>query len=215
MAIGAIKPHVAQGQIGLRIIHTHLKGEPLSKEDLTDMALLRLDLMMMVPVTREGLPGKVEMAHISPQDREGHNWTVLPPRFIPQIEIDFQGLISQVEYELTSTEVTVETPGKEKAILVHVVTDRKKDDAPASLAELKELARTSEVAIVEAIIQRPDRINPKYVLGEGKLKELLILAQQKGAGLIIFDQNLTPAQARAIATALGKSRLRLIALTPR
>lgn len=186
---------------GLRVIHTHLKGEPLSKEDLTDMALLRLDLMVMIPVTREGLPGKVEIAHISPPDREGHNWTVLPPSFVPQIDIDFQGLMSQVEYELTSAEVTVETPGKEKAILVHVVTDRKKDDAAASLAELKELARTSEVAIVEAIIQRPDRINPKYVLGEGKLKELLILAQQKGAGLIIFDQNLTPAQARAIATA--------------
>jgi len=184
---------------GLRCIHTHLKGEPVSREDLTDMALLRLDAMVMVPVTREGLPGKVEMAHISPPDREGNNWTVYPPRFVQQIDVDFQSLMGQVESELATVEVTVETPGREKAILVHVSTDRR-DDATSSLAELQELARTAEVNVVENVVQRPDRINPKYVIGEGKLKDIFIMAQQKGAGIIIFDQNLTPAQARAIAT---------------
>jgi GTP-binding protein HflX len=48
------------------------------------------------------------------------------------------------------------------------------------------------------VIQRPHDINPRYLLGEGKLKELIIRSQQLGADLIVFDQNLSPAQVRSI-----------------
>jgi len=42
---------------GLRCIHTHLHGEPLSQEDLTDMVLLGLDLMATIQVGENGIPG--------------------------------------------------------------------------------------------------------------------------------------------------------------
>lgn len=41
---------------GLRLVHTHLKGEPLSDDDLTDLALLRLDVVAAIEVLADGLP---------------------------------------------------------------------------------------------------------------------------------------------------------------
>jgi GTP-binding protein HflX len=49
------------------------------------------------------------------------------------------------------------------------------------------------------VIQRCQGINPKYLMGSGKLKDVVMNALQKGADLLVFDQDLTPAQARAIA----------------
>ena len=40
---------------GLRLIHTHLQGEPLTEEDLTDLALLRLDMMVALTVNIQWL----------------------------------------------------------------------------------------------------------------------------------------------------------------
>ncbi len=49
---------------GLRLVHTHLKGEPLTRDDLNDLALLRLDLVAAIEVLPDGLPGRVELAHL-------------------------------------------------------------------------------------------------------------------------------------------------------
>ena len=59
---------VASGRFrGLRCVHTHLRGEPLTQDDLTDLALLRLDLMAAIDVDAEsGLPGLVRAAHLLP-----------------------------------------------------------------------------------------------------------------------------------------------------
>src|SRR5213594_1834292 len=52
---------------GLRCVHTHLRGEDLTRDDLTDLALLRLDLIAAIDVDgRTGLPGKVRAAHLLP-----------------------------------------------------------------------------------------------------------------------------------------------------
>ena len=52
---------------GLRCVHTHLLGEKLTQDDLTDLALLRLDLMSVIQVDRSnGLPGMVYSAHLVP-----------------------------------------------------------------------------------------------------------------------------------------------------
>src|ERR687884_2090903 len=52
---------------GLRCVHTHLRGEELTRDDLTDLALLRLDLMASIDVDeRTGLPGVVRAAHLLP-----------------------------------------------------------------------------------------------------------------------------------------------------
>jgi hypothetical protein len=61
---------VASGRFrGLRCIHTHLRGEQLTQDDLTDLALLRLDLMAAIDVDEQsGLPGVVRSAHLLPSN---------------------------------------------------------------------------------------------------------------------------------------------------
>ncbi|MGZ3592109.1 MAG: GTPase HflX, partial [Thermodesulfobacteriota bacterium] len=76
-----------------------------------------------------------------------------------------------------------------------------------SMEELKELAGSSEVFVVDSIIQRPQNISPTTLMGEGKLKELLVKCMQLGVDLIIFDQNLTPGQ---MATISDLTELRVI-----
>src|SRR5881394_587437 len=52
---------------GLRCVHTHLRGEELTRDDLTDLALLRLDLMVAIDVDEHtGLPCVVRSAHLLP-----------------------------------------------------------------------------------------------------------------------------------------------------
>ena len=46
-------------------MHTHLRGEELTQDDLTDLALLRLDLIAAIDVDPDtGLPGVVRSAHL-------------------------------------------------------------------------------------------------------------------------------------------------------
>ena len=66
------------------------------------------------------------------------------------------------------------------------------------MAELMELARSDDIVVLDAVIQRPHEINPRTLLGAGKMKELIVRALQKGATLLVFDQNLTPAQVKAV-----------------
>src|SRR5215468_4206049 len=70
---------------GLRLVHTHLRGEPLTQDDLTDLALLRLDLVAAIGVERGGRAGMVHMAHlvpVVPEDKSAavEPWRILPPR---------------------------------------------------------------------------------------------------------------------------------------
>jgi GTP-binding protein HflX len=66
------------------------------------------------------------------------------------------------------------------------------------MVELRELAESSNIAVVETVIQHRQKIDPRFLMGEGKLSELVILALQKGADLLIFDQELNPSQVRSI-----------------
>ena len=49
---------------GLRLVHTHLRGEGLSQDDLTDLSLLQLDAIVVLQVKIDGLPGGVELAYL-------------------------------------------------------------------------------------------------------------------------------------------------------
>ncbi|MCX5769690.1 MAG: GTPase HflX, partial [Candidatus Hydrogenedentes bacterium] len=56
---------------GLRLVHTHLNHEPLSEDDMTDLALLRLDMVAAVEVLDDGLPGRVFQANLLPDNERG------------------------------------------------------------------------------------------------------------------------------------------------
>lgn len=188
------------GLRGLRCVHTHLAQEPLSADDLTDLALLRLDLMVAIGVGERGLPGAVSYAHILPPNREGKTVEVLRAASIYDLDFDLAAYLRALEAELEQkmAETVDLSDTREKAILISV-TQESRREAEDSLDELAELARTADVVVLDRFVQRPRRLNPKYLMGEGKAREVVIQALQKGATLLIFDQDLAPTQVRSIA----------------
>jgi GTP-binding protein HflX len=184
---------------GLRLIHTHLQGEPVTEEDLTDLALLRLDMVVALSIRENGFPGFVYSAHLLPDNREGKVWEVDPPVPLGSLDIDFLKWIQSLEDEFQRGQRSVALKGhREKAILISVGKGDR-GSLESSLEELRELAESSGVIVVDSILQRPQKISPTTLIGEGKLKELLVKCMQLGVDLIVFDQNLTPGQLASIS----------------
>ncbi len=189
---------------GLRYIHTHLNNEPLNQDDLTDLALLRFDIIAAIGL-KDGQPSALHIAHLDGHDHK-KPFRVLPPEDIYDIQFDFEAFVRDFEQEVEKTRA-VETSmqghmraaasAKEKAILVSVAV-KSRYDQEDSVAELQELALSSDVMVLDTVIQRPKEINPRYLMGEGKIKELVITAMNRGATLLIFDQDLSPSQIKAI-----------------
>ena len=184
---------------GLRCIHTHLNETPLTQDDLTDLALLRLDLMAVVTMTGTGEPALIHWAHILPGANESSPYQIMDP--IPPFRpgIDCLSLIQALEAELARKKTdTGGQAGAERALLVSVFTGPRKD-AVDSLDELEELTRTANISIIDTVLQQRKKANPRFLMGSGKLDELSIMALHRGATLIIFDQELNPSQIRSIA----------------
>ena len=180
---------------GLRYVHTHLRGEPLSPDDMTDLALLRFDVMVALDVGADGLPGGAHVASLLPDNPEGRRWDVEDGVPINRLEADFVSFIQSLEDEFQRTQdAYADGDQRERAILISV-TPGSRLDAEASLAELAELADSCGVAPVDRVIQARSRRDPRYVLGRGKLDEVIVRSLQVGADLLIFDQSLTPDRA--------------------
>jgi len=183
---------------GLRCIHTHLNNEPLTRDDLTDLALLRLDIMAAITMTKEGYLHQVHVGHILPNSSAGKPFQIFKPLKPNELDIGCLDLIHSLEAELAHVKSLYEAnTGKERALLVSVTTTSKQP-AMDSLEELEELADSSGIEIVGTVLQQRRNVDSKFLMGPGKLQDLIILALQKGATLIIFDQELNPAQIRAI-----------------
>jgi len=182
---------------GVRFIHTHLKNQPLNQEDLTDLALLRLDMIGALGVRPDGLPGNLSLAYLIPPNPDEKIYEVLPPQSVHAVALDALEFITDIERQMERAQEALEVAKKDRAILVSV-SKKSKHEQTESIEELKELARSDGITVLDTVIQRLHEINPKYLLGEGKLKELIIRSQQLGADLIVFNQDLTPAQVKAI-----------------
>ena len=182
---------------GLRLIHTHLDGENLTTDDLTDLALLRLDLVCAIDTDPDGLPGKAYTAHLIPENLEGTFWMQLPPAPPSELTLNFLSFIQALEGEFTKKQKTRKVDATDRAILIRVETDPRAESEYA-LDELKELARSCGVEVFDTIMKHRTQMDPKFLLGKGQLSDLVIRALQMGANLLIFDHELTAAQIKSI-----------------
>ena len=190
---------VSPGRLkGLRCIHTHLNNEPLTREDLTDLALLRLDIMAAITMTKAGYLHQVHAGYILPKSSAGKPFEILQPLNPNELDIGCLDLIQSLETELAHVKSLFEADTiKERALLISVTTVSRRT-AMASLAELEDLAVSSGIQVVGTVLQQRRKVNTRFLMGMGKLQDLIILALQKGATLIIFDQELNPSQIRSI-----------------
>jgi GTP-binding protein HflX len=184
---------------GLRLCVTHLGDEPLTRYDLVDLSLLRLDLVCALGMDPAGRPAHVYAAHLLPENQSGHLYRELPAGRFAHFALDFEALIASLEEEFTrKTDAALAADKRDKALIVHVAVRRTHGQSEARVAELKELCRTAGVRVVGVVAQRRGELDPKYVVGRGKLEEVVGRAMQLGADLLIFDPDLSPGQARAI-----------------
>lgn len=187
---------------GLRLVHTHLHGEALTHDDLVDLVRLRLDLVAALQMGATGDVRSVSYAYNVPVQPQEKPYRVVGPVPAGQLDEDFGQLMTALESEFAKRARTREVASEGRAILVQV-GDKGRKDAIArmdtSLRELRELARTAGVTVVDAVVQVRDSIDPRYVLGRGKLDELIVRAIGLDVSLLIFDNNLTPTQASTIA----------------
>jgi len=223
----------AQGRFrALRLIHTHLFDEPLTRDDLVDLTRLRLDLVCAVLVTPEGEPKSLTWAYNMPtrDDDEsraasgqqppsgtngsgsangaasngagasGRSYEVVGPRPYGQPQPHFGQLITSLEEEFARRARTREVH-RERAMLIHVGDKRAggMNRAKSSLAELSSLAETAGVTVADRVIQLRDHIDPKLVVGKGKLDEVVTRAIDLDVGVLIFDRELSPSQSHGIA----------------
>jgi len=208
------RDHIARLK-GLRCIHTHLinsqndktKPSGLDQDDLIDLAFLRLDLIGALEVKPDGEPGKIYIAHILPDpeffkgallDQEEKFFYFLKPCYVWELKENFLELIKNLEDELDRIRPLKEIDeNKDRAILIFI-KEPKDIYLEEKMEELEELARTAGVSVVGKVVQKRVSPDPKYVIGKGKLVEVMILAMRNRANLLIFDRELTPSQVRAL-----------------
>jgi GTP-binding protein HflX len=114
---------------GLRLVHTHLRNEPLSRDDLVDLALLRLDWIAALGTHPDGRPGDLYQAHLVPHHEGKSPWVLLPTVPFHRVTNDFRAQMAALEDEFDrvspSTRATSE---RSQALLVVAEIGKRRGD---------------------------------------------------------------------------------------
>lgn len=184
---------------GLRLLHTHLTPDGLSQEDLMDLLFLRLDAIIVLTVNPDGDPVQWQEAHLLPTPVAGQPYRVEQLRPWDQTSAHFAATAEALEEELARrSDDTREASDAPRALLVSVAA-QPRIIQERNLDELAELARTAGLAVAGRMVQRVAQVNPKFILGKGKMAELEVLALEGRAGTLVFDGELSPAQLHNLA----------------
>jgi GTP-binding protein HflX len=182
----------------LRFVFTDLSRDKeqaaIPYDVFADLERLRFDVVASI----RSAPNRVSMsfAYLVPakgldtastMTEEVKDLGAFDDNFLERVEAIEQSLASEIVH-LDSDEVG--------AVLVGVY-DKGDVDPQTSMLELRELARTAGVTVVDEITQRR-RIDPKTFMGSGKLQDLVIRCLRLGAEVLIFDAELKPSQWRSI-----------------
>ena len=184
---------------GLRLLHTHLSPDGISQEDLMDMLFLRLDAVIALSVNPTGDPVQWQAAHLLPSGATGKPYHLDAPQPWDRTAAQFTATAEALEEELARRgEDAREAADAPRALLVSVAA-QPRILQERNLDELAELARTAGLTVAGRMAQRVAQVNPRLILGKGKVAELEVLALQGRAGMLVFDGELSPAQLHNLA----------------
>ena len=190
---------------GLRLVHTHLKPSGLSQGDLSKLFLNRLDAVLAIEVYDHAqgalIIGNTHLAQLAPPTAQEEDWIIDPPRTLQQLEyVDITTRIEALEQELarSATVSEVKRSSAERAVLIGLETGEGLLEAESRLAELAELTTSAGAVVAYKTMQQRREVDPRTLIGRGKLQELVSVAYHEDADLLIFDRELNPAQAREI-----------------
>lgn len=209
---------------GLRLVAAKPAAKDTSKpftvdtDLITDLERLQLDAIVAIEAKEggddDGLPGRVALATLLPQGAGEQRTRVETWRSVHEAAaLDFGATVVALEDELRThierTRTAHNSAERDVAVLVGVYHLPTRKDAQDRMDELRELAKTAGVRVVDEVVQYrrltngdPDQASfvndPRYVVGKGRLEEICLSALHKGAELIIFDGELTPSQMNSI-----------------
>ena len=159
-----------------------------------DLERLRFDMV----VSLRDAPNRISMSYAYLVPEKGLDTAHSQTQAIKDLgayKVDFLEQIDAIEQSLAS-EVVVLDSDAVGAVLVGVY-EPGRGDYEASLAELRELARTAGITILDEVVQKR-RIDPKTFIGRGKLEEIVLRCLRIGGEMLIFDSELKPSQWRSI-----------------
>lgn len=188
---------------GIRCIHTHPNGSSqLSGVDIASLKEMRFDLMAALGVA-EGKVLEASLGFISGfEDDLFTVQTAGPFEFKNFVQIDFGFLSLKLDQELAKKDGLAVLSEVERALLVGL--DRHNGWPIAdSLEELSQLAETAGALVVGKLWQKKEQPDAALFIGRGKVQEISLLRQEQEVNLIIFDDELSPAQLRNLEQALG------------
>ncbi|EJU08487.1 GTPase HflX [Fusobacterium hwasookii] len=176
---------------GVRIIHTHPEGNPhLSSVDISALIKLKLDCIVSIGVSEEGITGyEVAICSIV-NDELSYDRTLLKNLD----DFDYLEEIKEVEESLRKRNITEDD--KEYALLIGI-------DEEEYLDELEELASACDVEVVGKFFQKRSKPDPVFLIGSGKIQELALTRQVRKANLLIFDEELSGLQLKMIEEVTG------------
>ncbi|APR99612.1 GTPase HflX [Pajaroellobacter abortibovis] len=198
----------AEGRFrGLRLVHTHLYHEPLSRDDIIDLVRLRLDLVAAIQIASSGEARSMTYAYNTPLSRtDGKSqagYQEIGPIPLGQVKVHVGSLMADLESEFARYSALHRVQAREgRAILVHVAEKNRPEAwrrAEEGMCELRELAYTAGTEVVDEVIQMRECLDPQLVIGKGKLEDIILRAMELDVCTLLFDHNLTPAQATALS----------------
>lgn len=184
---------------GYRLIHTHLKNPQFSQPDLVTLLNERLDMIGLLEVKQEGAPGKFQLGYILPPNPQEKKWEVTTYNDLGRVDLYCDELIEDIENELRRGYYEHGGERDKEGVLLVGFSTNYRSEAEESLKELKSLAISASKAVLDTTIQIRRKIDPRYLIGKGKIKEVILTAKHVGAEKIIFDLELSPAQVKAIS----------------
>lgn len=187
---------------GIRCIHTHPSGNTeLSGVDVASLKQMRFDVM--AALGQEDHSIQVSFGIITDSKNDLFITETVGPLSLEEfIDLDFTYLTAQIERQLELTTTTSAIAETERALLVGLERQGKWAVLD-SLKELEQLAETAGAEVLGMTWQKRERPDSALFIGRGKVQELSLLRQEKNANLIIFDDELSPAQQRNLEKALG------------
>ena len=167
---------------------------PVLPADLrTDLTRLRLDGLAYIEARRDGSLGAMVLA-LPIYEPEGGvrslERTDASTKHL--VELDYAKELERIDHEV-ARQTKAQTITGPRWALVGVHTGRKEDDI-RRMEELTELAKTAGVEVVFEAIQRRRRIDPKTILGKGRLEDLILECLERDTEGMIFDRDITPRQ---------------------
>ncbi|OLT61954.1 GTPase HflX [Moorena bouillonii] len=215
----------AERLCGIRCIATQLKSEIPRESTLTAMAIQRLDALVVLTITGSGMirrgggaTGYIKetyLAHLlPPSNSEGNNkvdsqllnWSVSSPMSLDILsKQDFQELVEELEAEFRRQFVAQQVDvDQDRVLIIGLMTEKISPERfEDGLAEIGRLVETAGGEVLGVIQQKRSHPHPQTVVGSGKVEEIALTTQTLAANLVVFDRDLSPAQARNLESQIG------------